>query len=61
MRWYEVTHQVALGGEHLYLRADDDEDDDDDNGLIFVETIMAFKGNMHKPDLKIRFWCVYIP
>ena len=19
------------------------------------------KGNRHKPDLKIRFWCVYIP
>ena len=21
----------------------------------------TFKGNRHKPDLKIRFWCVYIP
>ena len=24
-------------------------------------TYGVFKGNMHKPDLKIRFWCVYIP
>ena len=23
--------------------------------------IFSFKGNRHKPDLKIRFWCVYIP
>ena len=21
----------------------------------------TLKGNRHKPDLKIRFWCVYIP
>ena len=23
--------------------------------------VWRLKGNRHKPDLKIRFWCVYIP
>ena len=23
--------------------------------------LFCIKGNRHKPDLKIRFWCVYIP
>ena len=25
------------------------------------QRIIGLKGNRHKPDLKIRFWCVYIP
>ena len=32
-----------------------------DNLLLGDLKRISIKGNMHKPDLKIRCWCVYIP
>ena len=31
------------------------------NNSAVYQLHRCLKGNRHKPDLKIRFWCVYIP
>ena len=32
-----------------------------DKNIYMIVLRLLLKGNRHKPDLKIRFWCVYIP